>query len=203
MIIGYCVEGTCDAGLVAGLRDRWCPGAELREGSFRGSSGLSLWREIPKIVQELEIKGAEVIIFLTDSNSQNWHDHDNPEWRARAREQERKIPPGKELWIASGVADRNIECWLSADIEYAAKKLGVDAKLLTKAADPKGFIEGALRRDDPHGDKERERVADFVRHAPLPKWIAKSASFAAFHDRVRVIAKARGCDVPNERDRNE
>lgn len=36
MSIGYSVEGATDRAFLKGLRRRWCPGAALIEGSFRG-----------------------------------------------------------------------------------------------------------------------------------------------------------------------
>ena len=46
MKIAYCVEGTTDRAILRGLRDRWCPQAELVEGRFRGQRFLR--SQIPK-----------------------------------------------------------------------------------------------------------------------------------------------------------
>jgi len=61
MSIGYSVEGSTDRAFLEGLRRRWRPDAALIEGSFRGASGISLRRDIPRICQELGYKGARVI----------------------------------------------------------------------------------------------------------------------------------------------
>lgn len=66
MRIGFSVEGSTDAALLRGLRDRWCPEAELLAGNMRGTTRQSARREIAKICVELKAKGVDVIVFLRD-----------------------------------------------------------------------------------------------------------------------------------------
>ena len=64
MKIGYSVEGSTDRAVIMGLKHRWCPKAERPiEGGFRGTSGLSRFRELPKICVELMSKGVDLIVF--------------------------------------------------------------------------------------------------------------------------------------------
>ena len=135
MSIGYSVEGATDRAFLEGLRRRWCPDAVLIEGSFRGTSDVSLRRDILHICQELDHKEANVIIFLTDANKQNW--------RQVKRGESEFVPPEFRHVTLYDVADRNVECWLAADRDYLAGRLSVSPKALD-VPDPKGVIEHAL-----------------------------------------------------------
>lgn len=114
MKIGYCVEGSTDRGFVKGLADRWCPQAELIEGRFRGSTGLRLRAEIPKICIELSAKGCDVFFFLTDAN--------DAVWTEVVKQQRKRVPAQFKHCTVSGVADRNIESWLCTDKEWIARE---------------------------------------------------------------------------------
>jgi hypothetical protein len=191
MIIGYAVEGSTDRAFLKGLRQRWCPQAEIVEGAFRGSTGLSLRREVPKICFELDYKGAGVMIFLTDANEQEWR---------RVQMAERKHVPQKyEHRVIYGVADRNIECWLAADREYLARKLGCNPAEL-KVDDPKGVFESYLGIAP--ADRKELEIAAIVKEAPLRNWIDRSLSFEAFWEDCWNMSKRQGCDIPNEREKN-
>ena len=48
MKIGYSVEGSTDRAVLQGLKQRWCPEAQLVEGRFRGTSGQSQHRDCPQ-----------------------------------------------------------------------------------------------------------------------------------------------------------
>jgi len=104
MSIGYSVEGATDRAFLTGLQRRWCPDAILIEGAFRGTSGVSLRRDLPRICQELAHKGAQVFVFLTDANKQDW--------RQMKQRESQLIPVEYQDLALYGVADRNIECWL-------------------------------------------------------------------------------------------
>src|SRR5438477_11498641 len=106
MRIGYCVEGSTDRAVVTGLRDRWCADAELVEGDFRGTTGIALRREIPSICKQLANKAADIIVFLTDSNSL-----DITEINQKFRQQAELIPELFKPIVLSGVCARNVECW--------------------------------------------------------------------------------------------
>ncbi len=71
MKIAFCVEGGADRAILKGLRDRWCPQAELVEGRFRGQPPRS---QISKECKVLSAKGADLIIFLRDANLENWRE---------------------------------------------------------------------------------------------------------------------------------
>jgi len=87
MKIGYSVEGSTDRAFISGLKLRWCPNAIMIEGRFRGSTGQSRRSEIAKVCLELSHNGAELITFLSDSNS------DDPNaWRKVAQDEESRVP---------------------------------------------------------------------------------------------------------------
>jgi hypothetical protein len=191
MRIGYCVEGSTDRAFIEGFRRRWCPDAILFEGPFRGTTGVSLRREIPKICQSLSANHCDIIVFLTDSNDQTWHDI--------IVQQKSKIPAEYEHQTLSGVAERNIECWLTADPEWFAEMMGPrfvgnDFRI----ADPKGIVERALEISGQ--DKQEEKIACLVRDAPLRKWLDCSNSFKKFYEDARDLSVQFPCSIPNERE---
>lgn len=189
MSIGYSVEGATDRAFLEGLRRRWCPDATLVEGSFRGKSDISLRRDIPRICQELNYKGADVIVFLTDANDQDWREVKDREhsW----------VPAEFQHLTIYGVAERNIECWLTADRVYAAKQLGVSPEALDPP-DPKGIFERALGITS--YDRKEEEIAAFVYDAPIRNWLS-SRSFEAFYEDARALSIRIKLPIPNERDR--
>ncbi len=189
MKIGYCVEGATDRALLAGLRERWCPGADLVEGSFRGTTEVRLRAEIPKICRELDYKGCEIIVFLTDSNEQRWQDV--------MKRQKDKVPPNYREWTICAVAERNVECWLCADRDWIAGQTGRNTKEFA-VNDPKGVFESAIGVTSI--DRKEERISALVLEAPLKNWIKRSRSFEDFYENGRTLSKNLPCEVPNERD---
>lgn len=188
MIIGYSAEGSTDRALIEGLRRRWCPNAEIIEGSFRGQTHLSRRREVPNICVQLNEKGADVIIFLTDSNRPNWRDVLNAE-RERCR------PEHAHLTVF-GVCLRNIECWLAADPDWIANRFGRERAEFT-VDDPKGVVEACfgITRIEKHEDE----IVEFVRTAPLHRWIG-NPSFEHFFEDLWQKSQQLGCRIENLRD---
>ena len=192
MRIGYYVQGDADEAFVKGLADRWCPGAELAEGRFRGSSGTSFRREIRKALFDLKDgKACDVLIVLTDADADRWQD-------VKRRESD-KVPGECRHLTLFGVADRNVECWLAAD------RVALGAELECRAEDvplenPSGFVKRRFGLTDRDRRKAaKKRVRRYVARAPLRSWIAASDSFADFHDEARRLAARTGCEFPNER----
>jgi len=187
MSIGYSVEGATDRAFLEGLRRRWCPDAILMEGSFRGASGISLRRDIPRICRELGHKGARVIVFLTDANEQDWR-------QVKRRESE-FVPIEFRHITLYGVADRNVECWLAVDQDYLARRLGVSSQALD-GPDPKGIFERALGITS--YERKEEEIASTVCDAPLRDWLKRSPSFQAFYEDARALSRQEGHPIPNE-----
>jgi hypothetical protein len=191
--IGYSVEGATDRAFLCGLQERWCPDATLIEGSFRGASGISLRRDVPRICRELGHKGADVVVFLTDAHEQDW--------REVKRREAAHVPAEFQHVTLYGVAERNVECWLNADRDYLAGVLGVEPAAL-EVPDPKGIFERSLGISSYR--REGERVAAIVRDAPrrtMQNWLKRSPSFKAFYEDARALGKQTGHPIPNERAR--
>ena len=188
MKIGYCVEGSTDRATLDGLKQRWCPHAQLIEGSFRGTSGLSQRREIPKACIELIAKGAELIVFLRDANEESWRE-------VLKADEERCRPEHKHLSIF-GVCDRNVECWLCADADWIAKATGHRSDEF-RVPDPKDPFEEAVGIT--RLDKKEEEIAALVQRAPLKNWFSNH-SFKEFYERARGKSKERGCQIENLRE---
>ncbi|MCX6843050.1 MAG: hypothetical protein NTX53_12300 [candidate division WOR-3 bacterium] len=188
MRIGYSVEGSTDRAFIGGLRERWCPGAELVEGRFRGSTEVSLRRGYQKICDEFSVKRVDVMVFLTDANER--------EWREVQREGRAKFPPECLDRAIHGVADRNIECWLCAEPGWLGSRLGVAPEQL-RCDDPKGVFERAVgvNRDD----HKEEEIAQIVKDAPLKSWL-DSPSFEDFYRQAWHQSKQAVCTIENLRE---
>jgi len=188
MKIGYSVEGSTDRALLRGLRDRWCPDAELVEGRFRGRSGLSQRREIPNTCRELCFKGVDLVLFLRDANAENWRD-------VTKADSERCLPEHQHLAVF-GVCNRNVECWLCADTEWIAQQTGREAREFA-TDDPKGILESAMQIAST--DRKEPTIAQLVKAAPLHRWL-DNRSFEYFYDELWQKSKQHGCQIENLRE---
>lgn len=190
MRIGYYVQGSADQAFVFGLIQRWCPAAKCEAGRFRGASGVSLRREIPKVCLELAEKGCDFIIMLTDSDKQRW--------QSVLRRESLRIPVDYEHMTVFGVAHRNIGWWIALDKGELANELGVSATDIPHP-DPSGFIDrrfgllvrGAQRKHN------QDRLSRFVANVPMGRWL-KQASFKAFYDATRAMSQRNNCTIPME-----
>lgn len=189
MKVGYSVEGSTDRAFLKGLRDRWCPRAELIEGQFRGRSGQSQRREIPNTCTELSSKGAELIIFMRDANNENWRDVLTADSR-RCAYNHRHL-------VVFAVCNRNIECWLCADRDWIAGQTGRTAADFT-VDDPKGAFESAMQITS--SEKREDEIAFLVRQAPLHRWLS-NRSFESFYNDLWQKSKDFPCQIENLRDR--
>jgi len=193
MRIGYAVQGSTDRAFLRGLKERWCANAEMIEGAFRGSTGLSLRRELARICDDLFWqKACDVIVFLSDA--------DVADWRTVQRREVEKLPDEIRPFAVYGMADRNTECWLCADPHYISEKTERAFEDFT-ADDPKGAFQSAMRisRDD----KRESEIAALVRDAyvgVLRRWIQTSRSFEDFYDQLWTVSRQRECDIDNLRE---
>jgi hypothetical protein len=187
MKIGYCVEGSTDRATLRGLRQRWCPQAELIEGSFRGTSGQSQRREIRNVCIELTTKGAELIVFLRDANTEH------RKWRKILKAYEEDCPPKHKHLTIFGVCDRNVECWLCADADWIGKETGHQADEF-RVPDPKGPFEEAIGITG--FDKKEQEIAALVLRAPLKDWLT-NRSFREFYEKLRDKSQEMGCKMEN------
>ena len=192
MKIGYYVQGGMDEAVVCGLARRWCSGAELVAGTFRGSSRQSLRREIEKSLIDLkDDKECKFLVVLTDADTNPWQ-------HVKSREA-RKVPEQCRHLTLFGVADRNIECWLAADRDALAGELGCRPEDIP-TDDPSGFVKRRFGLGGRTRQKAaRKRVSDYVAGASLKPWIQESPSFRDFYDDARALAQRAECpSFPNE-----
>jgi len=186
------------------IRQRWYPDAALIEGSFRGASGISLRRDIPRICRELSHKGIRVIVFLTDAD-------ENASRCSLMPDPFLSCDPCSghaEFRHATlyGVADRNVECWMASDRNYLARRLGVPPQVLD-VSDPKGISDPFLSCDPcferalgiTSYERKEEEVASIVCNAPLRDWLKHSPSFETFYEDARALSRQEGYPIPNER----
>ncbi len=193
MKIGFYVQGAADEALIVGLRNRWCPDAELFRGPFRGKSRVSHKRDFRITLTKLrDSMQCEILLILTDSDQFPTRDVKRQDWG--------RVPEEFRHMCVHGVADRNIECWLAADPEALARELDCEASAIP-GDNPDGFVKkrfGIEERGQGQA-QAKDRIAGFVKTAPLKTWIQNSPSFAAFYDEVRRLSQQSGCDIPNER----
>ena len=190
MKIGYYVQGDADEAVIWGLAQRWCPDAELAQGKFRGTSGDSFRREISESLRALKYEGCDILVVLTDADTNKWQDV--------KRRESAKIPIEYEHLTLFGVADRNIECWLAIDRSALACELACPVEKIP-SDNPSHFVKqgfGLTKRDKKQGAKAR--VQDYVARASLKAWIAGSDSFQNFYDEARRLAGQNKCSIPNE-----
>ncbi len=188
MKVGFCVEGSTDKWMLHGLRNRWCPRAELVEGRYRGAFRR---REIPKACSELRSKGVDLIILLRDANNENWRDVAQGDRNACKRED-------VDL-VVVGVCDRNVECWLVAYPQYAAQQTGLVESSFA-VADPKNVFNHAMgitRLDD-----KRDELTAYVRKAPLHRWLSNN-SFESFYVQLWAKSKELDCALENLRENRD
>ena len=193
MKIGYYVQGDTDEAVVWGLAKRWCPGAELAEGRFRGASKQSFRREIANSLMDLKSdKKCDVIVVLTDADANRWRD-------VKRRESDR-ISEDCQYLTLFGVAERNIECWLAIDRSALARELKCSEEDIPKD-NPSDFIKrrfGLTDRDKKQNAKAR--ICNYVLQASLREWIEGSDSFEDFYEEARRWAAQNECSIPNERE---
>jgi hypothetical protein len=190
MRIGYSVQGSTDRAVLKGLRDRWCPFAEMVEGHFRGTTQMSLRREYARIASELFAKSVDVMVFLTDA--------DKAPWRRIQRNERNRFPERMLPLAVHGVADQNVECWICADPEYAAARLSGSPSAL-RVSDPKNEFERlvGINRDD----RKEVEIAELVREAPLDRWLG-NPSFEDFYEQLRDHSQRLQCQLENIRSRS-
>ena len=177
MNIGYSIEGSTDRAMLSGLQRRWCPGARLIPGRFRGTSRLSARREIPNICIELRAKDADVIIFLRDANEEDWRDVLKAD-KARCR-------PEHQHLTVFGVCARNTESWLCCDASWVAAQTGRKPDDF-RVQNPKGIFESAFGIIGT--EKKEGEITSLVERAPLKNWLA-NASFQDFYGKLWIKSK--------------
>lgn len=185
MKVGYSVEGSTDRAMLRGLHDRWCPRTSLVEGHFRGQTRQSRRREIPAICKELRGKGANLVVFLCDSNDE--------EWRDVLKAEEARCPSEHSNHTVFGVCLRNAECWLAADRDHIANHFG-RSRAEFAMEDPKGSVESAFGVSK--RDRKEDEIAAFVRSSPLRRWLINS-SFKEFYERLRQKSRELDCPLEN------
>lgn len=189
MKIGYSAEGSTDRAMLKGLQRRWCPGAELVEGRFRGTSGQSQRREIPRTSLELAFKGADVIVFLRDANDEDW--------RQVLKADEARCRPEHQHLAVFGVCARNAESWLCCDPSWIAAQTGREPKEFI-VDDPKTVFEKAIGVTG--RERKEEEIASLVERAPLRNWLT-NPSFENFYKKLWEKSKqVPGCRLENLRE---
>ena len=191
MKIGYFVQGKADEAFVKGLAEKCCPDATLAPGKFRGSSGLSLRRDMPNALKDLhDNHDCDYLVVLTDS--------DEEEWRTIHRNESERIPVELHHCTVFGVANRNIECWLALDRNALAEELGCKPNDFP-SDNPSGFVKKRFGVSS-RGPQGMERIQRFVVSSDFSNWL-HDKSFKHFWEQIFQLSKHETCDIPNIRER--
>jgi hypothetical protein len=184
--IGYLPEGSTDGAVIAGLRDQLCPGAELIEGTFRGSTTRNRPRELRRACLELREKGADVIVDLNDANEMTWS--------ARCQQERAWIPQEYHHRLITGAPKPNIEAWLIADAGYFQRQKNRGCR--PKPDDPKALKALVEEAFGVTGiEKKEDEISGFVAGAPLTEWERDDNSFGGFLQECRNMAHQLNCDL--------
>lgn len=180
MKIGFTCQGSSDEAFINGLKERLCPNSKLERGVARGTSKISFRREIPNILLALRSNGCDVFIILNDS--------DGKDFRKVKREETSHVPGEYADDVVYGVANRNIECWLTIDPDYCLERFGTSPpKGLTERNDY--FITSIGRARD----FKKDEIAAFVSEAPIKTWCDNDKSFEQFYVDLKSMAKRKNC----------
>ena len=164
-------------------------------GKFRGASDPSFRRDIRKALLDLkDDKGCDYLVVLTDADKEDWHDMYKSEWQ--------RVPSECEHITVFGVANRNIECWLSIDRSALAAQLGCKAEDIP-TDNPSGFVKRKFGVGSRGTERQvgKKRIEKFVSNVPFHNWINKCRSFKHFWDQIYTLSKQANCSIPNERER--
>lgn len=195
MKIGYYVQGTVDEAFVKGLSERYCPKAVLAKGKFRGASAPSLRRDLRIALLDLRNNhSCDYLVVLTDADDAEWHDIYKREWD--------KVPIDCKHITVFGVANRNIECWLSIDRSALAAELGCKAEDIP-TDNPSGFVKRKFGVGSRGTERQagKERIEKFVSEVSFYNWLQNCKSFEHFWDQIYTLSKQSDCTIPNERER--
>ncbi len=129
------------------------------------------------------------MVFLCDSNG--------PDWRTVLAEETARCLPEHAHLAVFGVCLRNVECWLATDPDWIANKFDRHRADFT-VEDPKGNVESAFGVT--RLDKQEEAIAEFVRTAPLHRWM-QNPSFEDFFEKLWQMSKGLECKIENLRDK--
>jgi hypothetical protein len=130
-------------------------------------------------------------------------DADEDKWDHKVNGERSRLPAAYAPMTVIGSPERNIECWLSADVEDFCHVTGASSPVVTRArkTDPKGEVQAAIKTAALAAGLTREAyVAKFVHEAPLAKWM-QQRSFKAFVDECAGFMRGQPCGpMPNEED---
>lgn len=187
MKIGYCVQGFNDDQLLHGLRDKLCPQVELVRISRRGRS---LKRsEVKGITAEASQKQVSALIFLTDVDDVTANE---------VRQNDSAMLAQLSVRWVLGIADRNVESWYCADVDYISNFSDLPTRSFA-VADHKNIFYQALNLSS-HSEADKARLREFVVGANLRQWAntrCGSRSFRQFYQDLRALGQALGCALPN------
>ncbi len=190
--IGIIYQGPNDLGFLQGLRRRLRCEAELIPAISRGRTRISIRRQASKIWLSFRKARVDLVVRLTDADTDRWQDV--------KREEERRFPQEARSVLVCGVATRNLEHWLVADPGYAKDALGLGPEALATVEAVTGNVKAAISQRRKPGEGHSDVVERLVIGAPpdvFQRWL-QNESLGVFYDDCRAAARRENCQVPNE-----
>jgi len=183
--------------VLRGLAARWCPSAALETGEFRGRTKKRRRAELKdELTGRIRSGKCDCAAILLDA--------DNDRWKDKVENERSKLPPQYVSLTAVGAPERNIECWLVADVNDFCETTGANRRQIEQArrGDPKGEVRAALKTAAGASNKVHEYTETFVQGAPFAQWMQMNC-FQGFKNECDALAANLSCDpLPNERDSN-
>lgn len=192
--IGVLCQDRISFGFLEGLKRRLKCGAELIEpttGSLAKSTMMTT-RQARLAWAALHKNGIELLVRFTDA--------DEHRWQEVARHELNVFPPASSSLIVVGVATRNVEEWLAADLDYLSSFLNIDRVSLESDPNRSDAIKGAIARSRSPDEPESAVVIRLVEGAPanvFRAWL-QNDSLRRFYADCRAAALRDTCETPNE-----
>lgn len=190
--IGVIVQGPNDYGLLMGLRDRLGCDAEFVPARIRGKNRRSVRRDALNNWRYFQQKGVDLVVRLTDSDSERWQDV--------LREERQGFPEDMRGILVCGVTEGTVELWLTADRRFLESQLGIPRSEHISDADIVGRVKSAFVQRSPLRRYD-EAVQKLVREAPpetFRQWL-RQPSLRDLYEQCRDAAlREHDCLVHDE-----
>lgn len=198
-------QGPNDVGFVRGLQRRLGCQAEMIDA--KGDPGLRLRgqtmtaRDVKRTITKLHKEGGDLLVRLTDADKR-------PPQEILKAEKGRFVEQGEQR-VVVGVCDPDVEAWITADLDYAARIL--DFKLQEVPKDRvgrSGFIKSRIEQKAMERSlTETDFVEQFIIEVPsevMKRWLSPHSgkAFRRFYDECVAAAQRADCPVQDERSLN-
>ena len=192
--IGVLCQDRISFGFLEGIKQRLkCPAILVEPTTGGLAKSTMMTRKQAKLAwADLRKKGVDLLVRFTDSDAHRWQDV--------ARHELNAFPEESRELLVFGVANRNVEDWLAADLDYLADILGIPRGTLASDPNHSDAIKAGIARCRSPNEGESEFVSKIVAGAPVEvfrRWL-RIDSLQSFVSDCRAAAARANCPTPNE-----